>query len=417
MKVYLVGGAVRDGLLGLPVYDRDWVVVGSSADEMLALGYQQVGKDFPVFLHPTTKEEYALARTERKQGVGYHGFSISFEPSVSLEDDLIRRDLTINAIAQDADGCLIDPYGGVADLQEKVLRHVSPAFSEDPLRVLRVARFAARFATQGFHVSTETLTLMAEITSSGELKNLTPERVWQEMVKALKTDKPSVFFEVLRQVGAIEVLFPSLHNLIGVEQPLKHHPEGDVWNHSMMVLDASTQFSESIDVRLSALVHDFGKGLTPPELYPSHHGHEQAGLPLVTAFCLAYRLPNDVKKLAEKVTEFHGVIRQGLTADNMPHLKASTYLKVIASCLGLKDILFFDKLLMVCESDAKGRLGFENCDYLQRNFWKEMALVAQDIDNQKIIATGVTGAKIGEAIDRQRIVNIKKYLKDYLKEL
>ena len=412
MQVYLVGGAVRDGLLDLPVYDRDWVVVGSTADEMLALNYQQVGKDFPVFLHPNTKEEYALARTERKQGVGYHGFAVSFESTVSLEEDLIRRDLTINAIAEDGDGNLIDPYGGVADLQAKILRHVSPAFAEDPLRVLRVARFAARFAEQGFDVSHETLVLMTEMTASGELKNLTPERVWQEMVKALKTNKPSMFFEVLRQVGAVEVLFPSLHKLIGVEQPKVHHPEGDVWNHSMMVLDASVKLSDSIDVRLSALVHDFGKGLTPPELYPRHHGHEQAGVALVTEFCLAYRLPNEVKKLAEKVTEFHGMIRQGLTNENQPHLKATTYLKIISSCLGLKDGEFFDKLLMVCEADAKGRLGFENQEYLQRKFWKNMALAAQKVDNQQVMATGVKGAAIGVAIEKERLKYIKRYLKD-----
>ena len=413
MKVYLVGGAVRDRLLNIPVYDRDWVVVGATADEMLAKGYQQVGKDFPVFLHPKSKEEYALARTEKKQGVGYHGFEVCFEPTVSLEEDLIRRDLTINAIAEDTDGNLIDPYAGQADLEQKLLRHVSLAFSEDPLRVLRVARFAARFHSHGFTIADETLVLMSQMVASGELENLTPERVWQEVVKALKTQTPSVFFKVLRQVGAIEVLFPELHQLIDVEQPKIHHPEGDVWIHSLMVLDASVLLSDDVSVRFSALVHDFGKGLTPKEYYPRHHGHEAAGVALVTAFCQRYRVSNELRNLAEKATEFHGLIHQALDKDGYPHFKPATYLKILTACLALKNQAFFENILTVCESDIKGRLGFEDKAYPQRQFWQKLAQACKQVDNQKILETGVKGAAVGVAIDKQRLVNIKAVLMEF----
>jgi tRNA nucleotidyltransferase (CCA-adding enzyme) len=411
MDIYLVGGAVRDGLLGLPVYDRDWVVVGSSVDEMLAQDFQQVGKNFPVFLHSKTKEEYALARTERKKGVGYHGFEVFADASVTLEKDLIRRDLTINAIAEDDKGNLIDPYGGIADIENKILCHVSPAFAEDPLRVLRVARFAARFYELGFRVSHETLTLMKKMVASGELDSLIVERVWQEVAKALKTDKPSIFFEVLRQVGAVEVLFPDLHKLIDVEQPVIYHPEGDVWIHSMMVLDAVTELSDDLAVRFSALVHDLGKGLTPKKLYPRHYGHEKAGVPLVVGFCNKYRLPNDIKKLAKKTTEFHGIIHQGLTEKGKPYLKAKTYLKVISACLGLKNDGFFDDVLVVCEADIKGRLGFEDKPYPQRKFWQKLAIIARNVDNKKILATGVNGVEIGKKIKKLRHKKIKFFLR------
>ncbi len=416
MKVYLVGGSVRDKLLNLPVYDHDWVVVGSSPAAMLAQNFIQVGKDFPVFLHPETKEEYALARTERKQGVGYHGFVMSFDDSISLEEDLIRRDLTINAIAQDEDGNLIDPYNGVKDIENKILRHISPAFAEDPLRVLRIARLGAKLFALNFTIADETIQLMKQMVASGELNNLTPERVWQEIVKALSTEKPSVFFEILNQVGAVEVLFPTLHNLIGVEQPLKYHPEGDVWNHSMMALDAAALLSTEIDIRFSALVHDLGKGLTPKELYPKHHGHEKAGVPLVIEFCEKYKVPNNIRKLAEKVTEFHGVIHQGLDINNQPYLKPKTYLKIIAACIGLKNDVFFNKVLTVCEADIKGRLGFENRDYPQKEFWQKLAFSANDIDNKKILATldtGIQGIVIGVAITKQRRNNIKTYIKHF----
>jgi len=413
MNVYLVGGAVRDSLLGLQAYDRDWVVVGGTADEMLAQGFQQVGKDFPVFLHPKSKEEYALARTERKAGVGYHGFDVFAEPSVTLEEDLIRRDLTINAMAQDDSGKVIDPYSGLADLENKVLRHVSEAFSEDPLRVLRVARFAAKLAPFGFRLAEETAELMSQMVMSGELSDLTPERVWQEVSKALNTEKPSLFFEVLREVGALDELFPELSALQGVTQPEKYHPEGDVWIHTMMVLDASVELSNAESVRFAALVHDLGKGITPKALWPKHYGHEQKGVPLVKALCKRYRLPKKIQLLAEKTTEYHGLIHQGLTSEGLPHLRPETYLKVLKSCAALKKTEFFEQLLLACEADAKGRLGFEEVDYPQAEFWRNVVKAAGSVNNQAIMATGVQGAEIALAIDKARIENISEFIHTY----
>lgn len=402
METYLVGGAVRDALLGIPVYDHDWVVVGATPSAMLAQGFDQVGKDFPVFLHPKTKEEYALARMERKVGQGYHGFEMSYDPTVTLDEDLIRRDLTINAMAQDSDGTIIDPYGGQKDLEDKVLRHVSDAFEEDPLRVLRVARFAAKLAPFDFTLAPETAELMRRMSVSGELSALTPERVWQEVVKVLNTDTPSVFFETLEQVDALAVLFPELNALHGVTQPEKYHPEGDVWIHTMMALDASAQLSDDLSVRLGALLHDLGKGVTPPEFWPKHHGHEQAGVPLVKTFCERYRVPKKQQQFAEKVTEFHGLIHKGLDGDGRPALKPKTYLKALTACGALKDLATFEKLLTACEADAKGRLGFEQKPYPQKPFWLALAQAANQVDNQAILATGVQGADIGRAIDAER---------------
>lgn len=413
MKTYLVGGAVRDELLGLLAYDHDWVVVGATPQQMLDKGFQTVGKGFPVFLHPDSKEEYALARTERKAGTGYHGFEVFVEPSVTLEEDLIRRDLTINAMAKSDDGEIIDPYGGQQDLQLKQLRHVSDAFSEDPLRVLRVARFAAKLSQYQFEVAGETLALMRSMASSGELEDLTPERVWQEVVKALASPKPSVFFEVLDEVGACEVLFPEIARLRGVTQPVQYHPEGDVWIHTMMVLDAASQLSQDIEVRFAALVHDVGKGITPRELWPSHKGHEAAGVPLVRDMAKRFRLPNKVQHLAEKVTEFHGLVHKGLSGGCEPKLKPKTYLKVLKACSGFKDEGIFEQVLIACEADAKGRLGFENTDYAQSPFWKEVLQQANAVDNQAIIAKGYVGAEIGKAIEAQRLDNISRLLKGY----
>ncbi|MBN2864377.1 MAG: multifunctional CCA addition/repair protein [Thiotrichales bacterium] len=410
MQVYLVGGAVRDALLGIAVKDRDWVVVGATPQIMLQQGFVQVGKDFPVFLHPKTKQEYALARLERKVGQGYHGFEMHYDSNVTLEDDLIRRDLTINAMAQDETGKIIDPYGGQADLALRKLRHVSDAFAEDPLRVIRVARFAAKLAPFGFHIAAETLDLMRQMTESGELSSLTPERVWQEVMKALVLEQPSVFFSVLNQVGALAVLFPELEALKGVEQPLEHHPEGDVWVHTLMVLDAATLLSSHLDVRFAALVHDLGKGLTPPELWPKHHGHEAAGVPLVKQLCQRYRVPNKMSNLALKVTEFHGVIHQGLNKEGQPHLKPATFLKVLNQCMAFKQPEFFESLLLACEADAKGRLGFENRDYPARKFWLELAHAARQVDNQAILATGVVGAQISVAIEQARLDLIKAFM-------
>ena len=411
-QVYLVGGAVRDALLGVPVYDRDWVVVGSTPQSMLAAGFEQVGKDFPVFLHPRTKEEYALARTERKSGQGYHGFEVHASADVTLEEDLIRRDLTINAMARDEAGRIIDPYGGQVDLQNRVLRHVSPAFREDPLRVLRVARFAAKLAPFGFTLQAETAALMKEMAASGELSALTPERVWQEVVKALATVQPSVFFAVLAEVGALRVLFPWLADLQGVQQPVKHHPEGDAWVHSLLVLDAAAQLSDDLDVRFSALVHDLGKGATPPELWPKHHGHEAAGVPLVAALCARYRVPKKTEQLALKVTEWHGLVHKGLDAEGRPGLKPKTYLKVLQACLYFKQPEQFSKVLLACQADARGRTGFESAAYPQAAFWMQLAEAASQVDNRQIIEQGFQGAQIAEAIERRRLHLIAQCLQE-----
>ncbi|MPQ77370.1 multifunctional CCA addition/repair protein [Hydrogenovibrio sp. JE_KL2] len=413
MQIYLVGGAVRDELLGLKPHEHDWVVVGASPQELLDKGFQQVGKDFPVFLHPDTKEEYALARTERKAGKGYHGFEVFADPSVTLEDDLIRRDLTINAIAKSDEGELIDPYGGVKDLEDRKLRHVSDAFVEDPLRVLRVARFAAKLAPFGFTLAEETRALMQEMVHSGELSDLTPERVWQEVTKALKTAKPSIFFEVLNEVGAVAVLFPELYQLHDVTQPVQYHPEGDVWIHTMMVLDAAADLSDSLNVRFAALVHDLGKGITPKELWPKHHGHEKAGLPLVKAMSERYRLPKQTLSFALKVTEYHGIVHKVLDSEGKPHLKPQTCLKLLNLTKAFKQTDELAELLTACEADARGRLGFENRPYPQKAFWLALAEAGSQVDNQAILATGVQGAEIAEAIERKRIELIEAYMTHY----
>lgn len=417
LDVYLVGGAVRDGLLGLEVYDRDWVVVGATPEEMLANGFQQVGKDFPVFLHPRTREEYALARTERKVGVGYHGFEVFADPNVTLEEDLIRRDLTINAMAKSPSGQMVDPYGGQKDIENKLLRHVSEAFAEDPLRVLRVARFAAKLAPFGFKLAPETQALMTQMVCAGELSDLTPERVWQEVVKALNTDKPSLFFTVLDSVGAVEVLFPELFALHHVTQPKKHHPEGDVWIHTMMVLDAAARLSSDPMVRFAALVHDLGKAVTPKELWPKHFGHDAAGVPIVAEFCQRYRVPKKWQQQASRVTRWHGLIHQGLNGLEsgclLPYLKPVTYLKVLKGCGALKDSVEFENVLLACKADAQGRSGFESVDYPQAEFWMEVLQAANQVDNQKIIQQGFQGAEIAEAIDRERVRLIAEFVQSY----
>ncbi|NCN43540.1 MAG: multifunctional CCA addition/repair protein [Piscirickettsiaceae bacterium CG_4_9_14_3_um_filter_43_564] len=413
MKTYLVGGAVRDKLLGVAVYDRDWVVVGAKPEQLLAQGFRQVGNDFPVFLHPDTQEEYALARTERKSGVGYHGFDVQFDPSITLESDLSRRDLTINAMAEDAQGNLVDPYGGQQDLAAKKLRHVSDAFSEDPLRVLRVCRFAAKLAPFDFVIAPETHQLMCDMVNSGELSALTPERVWQEVVKALKTEMPSRFFVQLDSVGALAVLFPELAALKGVEQPLKHHPEGDVWVHSMMVLDAAAKLSDKGMVRWAALMHDLGKGLTPKTRWPKHSGHEQVGVPLVSALSERYRIPKKWQSLAEQVTAYHGLIHQAFNSAGQPHLKAGTLLKVLKACYALKDRKRFELLLIACEADAKGRLGFENRPYPQKDFWLAVTDIANNVDRKAVLAEGFSGPAIGEAIERARLQLVKQFLQTY----
>ncbi|KAA0646420.1 fused tRNA nucleotidyltransferase/2',3'-cyclic phosphodiesterase/2' nucleotidase/phosphatase Cca, partial [Escherichia coli] len=354
MKIYLVGGAVRDALLGLPVKDRDWVVVGSTPQEMLDAGYQQVGRDFPVFLHPQTHEEYALARTERKSGSGYTGFTCYAAPDVTLEDDLKRRDLTINALAQDDNGEIIDPYNGLGDLQNRLLRHVSPAFGEDPLRVLRVARFAARYAHLGFRIADETLALMREMTHAGELEHLTPERVWKETESALTTRNPQVFFQVLRDCGALRVLFPEIDALFDVPAPAKWHPEIDTGIHTLMTLSMAAMLSPQVDVRFATLCHDLGKGLTPPELWPRHHGHGPAGVKLVEQLCQRLRVPNEIRDLARLVAEFHDLIH------TFPMLNPKTIVKLFDSIDAWRKPQRVEQLALTSEADVRGRTGFES---------------------------------------------------------
>lgn len=413
MKTYLVGGAVRDKLLGMMAYDRDWVVVGARPEQLLKQGFRQVGQDFPVFLHPDTQEEYALARTERKSGLGYHGFEVAFDPSISLEADLSRRDLTINAMAEDEQGNIVDPYGGQQDLAAKTLRHVSEAFVEDPLRVLRVCRFAAKLAPYGFEIAPETHQLMNEMVLSGELSALTPERVWQEVVKALQTETPSHFFAQLDAVGALAVLFPELAALKDVAQPVQYHPEGDVWTHSLMVLDAAARLSEEGMVRWAALMHDLGKGLTPKALWPKHSGHEKAGVPLVSAIAKRYRISKKWQGFAERVTAYHGLIHQALNSDGQPHLKATTLLKVLKACQAQKDRQTFEWLLIACESDAKGRLGFEDVSYPQRGYWLAVADAVTQVDRKAILAQGLFGPAIGEAIAQAELQLVKAFIENY----
>ena len=349
MKTYLVGGAVRDRLLGRPVIEHDYVVVGATPDELVALGLRPVGKDFPVFLHPRTGEQYALARTERKTGPGYYGFETRFAPDVTLEEDLARRDLTINAMASDDDGNLVDPYGGRRDLEARLLRHVSPAFVEDPLRVLRVARFAARFAGLGFTVAPETLDLMRGIAASGELAALVPERVWVETERALGEQQPTVYFEVLRACGALEVVFPEIAALFGVPQPEKWHPEIDSGLHTMQVLEVAAELSGDTTVRFAALVHDVGKGLTPREQWPRHIGHEAAGAALIERLCARLRVPNEHRDLAVLVARHHAKVHR------VAELRPGTLLELLEQTDAFRRAERFERMLVACEADARGR--------------------------------------------------------------
>ncbi|EGR0657777.1 multifunctional CCA addition/repair protein [Vibrio cholerae] len=401
MQIYLVGGAVRDQLLQLPVYDRDWVVVGSSPQAMLAAGFQAVGKDFPVFLHPNSKEEHALARTERKTGVGYTGFACHYAPDVTLEEDLLRRDLTINAMAQDNSGQLIDPYGGQRDLAAKVLRHVSPAFVEDPLRVLRVARFAAKLHHLGFTVAEETMQLMAKIAQSGELQHLTAERVWQEWHKSLSTHHPEVFLQVLRDCGALAVVLPEIDRLFGVPQPEKWHPEIDTGIHTLMVAKQAAQLSDSLLVRFAAQVHDLGKGVTPPSEWPSHKLHCHTGLNIIESLCERIRVPNEFRDLALAVCAQHSNIHR---ADE---LKPATKLKV----LGLLDVWRkperLEQVLLCCEADHRGRLGLEAEPYPQREIFLRAYHAALGVAVQAVIADGFQGKQIKEELDKRRVSAIE----------
>jgi tRNA nucleotidyltransferase (CCA-adding enzyme) len=349
MDIYLVGGAVRDRLLGRPHQERDFVVVGATPDELLALGYRPVGKDFPVFLHPDTGEQYALARTERKTGPGYYGFATRFSPDVTLEEDLARRDLTVNAMAQSASGEIVDPHGGMRDLEARVLRHVSPAFVEDPLRVLRVARFAARFAPLGFTVAPETLALLREIAASGELEALVPERIWVETERALGEGRPVAYFEVLRACGALAAVFPEVAALFGVPQPEKWHPEVDTGVHTLQVLEVAAELSPDTTVRFAALVHDVGKGLTPRSEWPRHIGHEEAGVNLIERLAARLKIPNEHRELAVMVARHHARVHR------VGEQRPGTVLELLESTDAFRRGERFERFLLACEADARGR--------------------------------------------------------------
>lgn len=397
MKSYLVGGAVRDGLLGLPVKDKDWVVVGATPQQMLDAGYQQVGRDFPVFLHPNSHEEYALARTERKSGSGYTGFTCYAAPDVTLEQDLLRRDLTVNALAEDADGTIIDPYGGRRDLEQRILRHVSPAFGEDPLRVLRVARFAARYAHLSFRIADETMVLMREMTDAGELAHLAPERVWKETENALGTRNPQVFFQTLRDCGALKVLFPEIDALYGVPAPAKWHPEIDTGVHTLMTLTMAAMLSPDIDVRFATLCHDLGKGLTPKALWPRHHGHGPAGVKLVEQLSLRLKVPNEMRDLAKLVAEFHDLIH------TLPILQPKTLIKLFDSIDAWRKPQRVEQIALTSEADVRGRTHFEACDYPQGRLLREAWEVAKSVGNKEVIEAGFKGPEIREELTRRRI--------------
>ena len=403
MRVFLVGGAVRDQLLGLEVQDRDFVVINSTPEHMLAQGFNQVGKDFPVFLDPKTGAEYALARTERKQGVGYTGFSCYAGQDVSLEDDLARRDLTINAMAQSADQQLIDPYGGQQDLERKTLRHISPAFSEDPLRVLRVARFAARFAKLGFRIAEETLQLMANIAKSGELQSLSPERIWTETEKALQTDSPQIYFQVLRDCGGLAALFPEVDNLYGVPAPKRWHPEIDTGIHTLMVVEQAALLSDSVAFRFACLVHDLGKALTPESEWPSHKGHGMKGLSVIKKFCKRLKVPNDCRDLALLVSEHHTNIHSAF------ELRASTMVGIMDKCDAWRKPERFQQMLQCCVADSKGRTGFELLPYPTADYMWQALQQALKVDIQEIIKEGFQGVEIRHKLNEQRIQQVQVF--------
>ncbi len=400
-RALLVGGAVRDRLLGLPPGDRDWVVVGTTPEAMEAAGFRAVGRDFPVFLHPDTGEEHALARTERKSGRGYRGFVVEAAPSVTLEEDLLRRDFTLNAIAQTADGALVDPYGGVADLQARVLRHVGPAFVEDPLRVLRAARFMARFAPLGFTVAPETLALMRQMAASGELDALVPERVWQELRKALAAARPSAFLQTLRAAGALAAVLPEVDALYGVPQRAEYHPEIDTGRHVEMVCDMAARIAPGdAGVGFSALTHDLGKALTPRDEWPRHVMHEQRGVAPVKALCERLKLPADIRDLAVIVCREH------LNVHRLPELRDATVLDLLGRCDAFRRPERIAALALACEADARGRLGFGETAYPQGPELCRLHAAALAVNARDVVAPGMDGPQIGQALARARAAAI-----------
>lgn len=409
MKVYLVGGAVRDQLLGYEIKERDWVVVGSTPEDLEKKGYQRVGSDFPVFLHPKTKEEYALARTERKSSPGYYGFSCEFNPQITLEEDLLRRDLTINAMAMDQHGNIIDPYNGQADLRNKVLRHVSKAFIEDPVRVLRVARFASRYHHLGFHIAKETISLMYSMVKNGELSHLISERVWQEWFKSLNEKDPQIFIMALRECGALKVVLPEIDALFGVPNPVIHHPEIDTGIHSLLCLQNARKICNDPRISFAALVHDLGKTITPQTEWPSHHGHEEIGQQLIQNLCIRLKMPSNFKELAKMVCQYH------LSIHRFFELKAKTKITILEATDAYRRPSLFEKLLIACEADAKGRLGFSEIDYPQRKAWLHLLKETAQISPQSFIAKGLQGRAIKEALHQERVVYALRIGKDYEK--
>lgn len=406
MQIYMVGGAVRDALLGLPVQDRDWVVVGATPEALAAQGYVPVGKDFPVFLHPASREEYALARTERKTAQGYRGFAVHAAPDVTLEEDLARRDLTINAIAQGEDGVLTDPYGGQRDIAARVLRHVTDAFAEDPVRILRVARFAARFPD--FSIAPDTMALMQRMVTDGEVDALVPERVWQELARGLMAQQPSRMFEVLRECGALTKLLPEVARLWGVPQRAEYHPEVDTGVHLMMVLDMAAQLQTPIEVRFACLGHDLGKGTTPQAEWPRHIGHEERSARLLKALCLRLRVPNDCSELADVVAREHGNIHRS------GEFGAAALVRLLERCDAFRKPERFADILLACECDARGRLGLSEQPYPQRQRLLGALTAAQSVNTAEVAAAaeaqGQSGAAIGQAVHTARTEVLNSWL-------
>jgi len=404
MKTYLVGGAVRDHLLNFPVKEKDWVVIGETPESMLAKGFNPVGKDFPVFLHPQTHDEYALARTERKTAPGYKGFTIHASPKVTLEEDLIRRDLTINAMAMATDGTIIDPYNGRRDLEQGIFRHVSPAFSEDPVRILRVARFAARYTHLGFKLAHETRDLMRQMVNKGETESLVAERVWAELHKALLEKTPTAFFYTLRDCRALASIFPEIDRLFGVPQPEKYHPEIDTGIHCLMVLEQASILSAKAEVRLAALLHDLGKAVTPPAKWPGHHGHEQKGLPILDVFCERLRVPRQFKSLCRLVMHYH------THCHRVYELRASTITELLQALGVFKSQNSLADFLLACEADMKGRAGFEQRPYPQADYLTGAAEAAARVTVAEINTDQLQGAEIGQAIRQLRIKAVKGFI-------
>jgi tRNA nucleotidyltransferase (CCA-adding enzyme) len=405
VKRYCVGGAVRDELLGLPVGERDWVVTGATPEQMVAEGYAPVGKDFPVFLHPRTREEHALARTERKSGRGYHGFTFHTGPEVTLEDDLSRRDLTVNAMARDEGGALVDPHGGRRDLEARVLRHVAPAFAEDPVRILRLARFHARFAPLGFTVAPETLALARQMAAAGEVDALVPERVWQETAKALMGERPSVFFATLRDCNALARVMPEVDALFGVPQRADYHPEVDSGIHTLMCVDAAARMGFALPVRVSALLHDLGKARTPLSEWPSHKMHEARGVPLVEKFCERLRVPADCRDLAVIHTREHLIIHQAR------ELRPGTVLELLERVDVARRPERFEQLMQACLCDARGRTGYEDCEYPQVPYLREAARVMLEVQAGDLAGSGLSGPQIGAELKKRRLERLTAWVK------